>query len=88
MATSEGDERCTRGSATKELSMSSRRTVEKTKGFQCVLRVFVRACTVESHLSGSLPLYSLDSDSAHSHFSQCQIRYLNQLWDHRSAEQH
>ena len=43
--------------------MSSSRTVEYTKGFQCVLCVLVRACTVESHRSGSLPLYSLDSDS-------------------------
>ena len=39
---------------------------------QCVLRVFVRACTVGSHSSGTLPLYNLDSDSA----SSVRVRFV------------
>ena len=46
--------------------------VAQVQGCVCAVRVFGRACTVEGHVGGSLPLHTLVSDPARPPYLPCQ----------------
>ena len=46
--------------------------VAQVQGCVCAVRVFGRACTVEGHVGGSLPLITLVSDPARPPYLPCQ----------------